>query len=210
MKSNLVLSLLMLVGSVCVCIAIYFLVPSATTVPSPTPCVCKAESCPASTACPVVTHCPPQPTLEIVRPFSVEAQAVIAGCRDEVQLDNTAIQAAQSATNQAMDVARKAGVSSTNYDWLDNADARRAATDLMTAKNKLDEAIDKLFSSVHKCRGKLTDLFDSLPQVQWLDSMLEHRIDDPIFEFFDESFLYRAECNAVARRLECPLPEHGR
>ncbi len=178
-------------------------------------CVCKAEVCPT---CPEKADasqpaCPPQPTLEIRKPLSEELGVVAAACKPEVEHALAALEEVVTDSYAKMQAARTLGVSSLRYDWLESSDARVAGYALLDASWAVQRAEDVTYSAIMKCQERMEELFHATDAWAWIDS---EEMDEALasgrgfaqaeHEFWSDS-IWSAKCNAVARRLECPLPK---
>lgn len=183
--------------------------------PSKPECVCKAEACPAVPAAvadmPPQVACPPQPTLEIRKPLSEELDAALATCKPALERALQQVREAAEAGYETMKTAQQLGVSVGSYDWLENADARKAATDLLGWRIPVSEKLTAVYAAERDCQRSMEDLLHQTEPWVWLDT---EEVDDSIavargfldqfYEFFDHDALYLFECNTVMRRLECP------
>ena len=177
------------------------------------PTVCVSEACPAVPACPVPVECPPQPTLEIRKPLSAELNAIIARCKPDADRALAALYDTTESGYEAMAVARRLGVSAMRFEWLENPEARKAATALFYAYEAAQRGLDDAYKAIMACREGMEDSFHGTEAWLWID---DEETEEPMtyargfaeamYEFFNQQFQYGAECNAVARRLECPMP----
>lgn len=179
-------------------------------------CICRSQACPAVVPAvadtSVAPTCPPQPTLEIRKPLSVELDAVVAECKGTVEQADAALQVVLDRAYALMKTARQLNVSSVEFDWLDHPEARTAGTELLGVHWEVQKAADAVWKAQNDCRKKLEALFHAADAWAWVDSEEMDEMMAGAFgftqafhEFFAES-VWRAECNAVARRLECPVP----
>ena len=196
-----------------IALSVLFIVPLLRE-PEPKPtCECKAEACPTPEACPPAVECPVQPTLEIHKPLSVELDGVVAACKPAVDRAHVALEDTLADAYQTMANARRLGVSSVSYGWLDNPEARAAGTMLLAAEQVVNRATDAVWDAEHKCREDMEVLFHATDAWVWIDG---EEMDEAMsggrgfaqafHEFFSDN-IWSAKCNAVARRLECPLPK---
>ena len=174
------------------------------------PCVCRAETCPASPALPAPPTCPPQPTLEIHKPLAEELDAIIAKYEPDLERTMAAVESLTASANAAMDAARRLGVSSMTFGWLEDADVRKAATDLLGTEQALNRALDDSYEIQERCHREMDAVVQSAGAWARLGKMDEsfdaaRGFMEKFYEFFG-SELDGATCNMVARRLECPLP----
>lgn len=179
------------------------------------PTVCKAEACPAAPACPVPVECPPLlPPIMSFKVLSEELNAIIAKCKPAADHALAALQDTTESGYEAMSVARRLGVSALKFEWLENEEARKAATALFYAYAAVNDGLDAAYEAIMACRKPMEDSFHGTEAWLWVD---DEETEEPMvyargfatamYEFFNQEFMYGAECNAVARRLECPMPK---
>lgn len=183
---------------------------------SPPPlCACKAEACPAAPECPVpAPACPLQPTLEVRKPLSEEMDAVVAKYKPGIERALSILDEMVVNVHDAMVDARRKGVSTIKFDWLENAEARAAATYLWGAHRAVDDAVYTAYDLIHKCREELKGLSQSTDAWAWIegepieDSLASARgQEQEYYEFLGYEGEASARCNVVMNRLECPLPK---
>ena len=180
------------------------------------PTVCKAEACPVAQttvpATPAKPACPPpQAAVEIHKPLAPELDAIVAKCEPDLEHAMAVVEDVTTSANEAMNAARQRGVSSMTFGWLEDAEARKAATDLLGTEEALNKALDDAYEIQMRCREEMEKVVQSAGAWARLDKQNEafddgRKFMERFYEFFGSELLDGATCNMVARRLECPLP----
>jgi len=147
------------------------------------------------------------------KPLSQELDAVVAACRPDVDRTLAALDVATDAAYEALKVAKVSGVSTSDYDWLNDEAARRAASALFMAKEGVYAALDDAYNAQMNCSREMEESFHGTDAWVWIDG---EEVDEAMAagrgfaDAFHEGVGYEFDgvsCNVVARRLECPTPK---
>ena len=212
-------AMVVVVAAMCVIVVVgVLLIAPALRKLEPKPqCVCESTTCaacPAAVECPPPAACPPTVTkVEVLRrEFSAALADVRTSCTPALEAAQVKTREALAVAHAKLEAAKQAGVTSRDFSWLDDEDARAAAADLLVARDEENFAADDLWTAILACRHGMEETFASTESWLWVDSGVHEDLLQQTRQFEEEILpvlgfeLSTVWCNVAARRMECKEP----